>query len=245
MTPYGILAGFYDTLMSDVDYKARTDYIKQIFERHGLAPKIVLDAACGTGNISFALKSMGYDVIGADLSADMLAVAMQKGGGQNPLFLNQDIRKLDLFGTVDAAVCVLDGINHLLSPQSVTAAFSSIALFTVKGGLFVFDLNTPYKFEKILGNNTFVYDYDDIYCVWQNSFNAGRGICRFDLTFFIENRGSYGRSDENFCERAYTPRQIEKYLCKAGFRLEALYDDLSFHPPAADSERAVYVARRI
>jgi hypothetical protein len=155
------------------------------------------------------------------------------------------MRSLDLYGTVAGAVCTLDGINHLTTAQSVKKAFESVSLFLERDGLFVFDLNTPYKIAHTLGGNVYVYDYDDIYCVWQNSYNVKSKLCRFDLTFFELVGGRYIRSDESFAERAYTTAQIKSWLEEAGMSLDAVYDDLGFDKPLDDSERLVYVARKI
>lgn len=247
MSSYGIFAKYYDTLMSDVDYSARARYICQIFKKHGLPGNSILDLACGTGNISFELAKSGFDVIGVDSSEDMLSIAAQKAGTccQNPVFICQDMRSLDLYGTVAGAVCTLDGINHLTTPESVKKAFASVSLFLEKDGLFVFDLNTPYKIANILGDNAFVYDYDDIYCVWQNSFNKKTKRCRFNLTFFERVKDRYIRSDESFSERAHSTAEIKSWLEGAEMSLEAVYDDLGFDEERENSERLVYVARKI
>ncbi|HEX2938313.1 MAG TPA: methyltransferase domain-containing protein, partial [Ruminiclostridium sp.] len=235
MIPYSIFAKYYDTLMSDVDYDARTEYLCEIFKKHNLSGNSVLDLACGTGAVTYRLAEKGFDVIGIDLSEQMLSAAAAKSGcSDNPVFICQDMRHLDLYGTVSAAVCVLDGINHLPSRKSVEAAFSKVSLFLEKGGLFVFDLNTPYKMENILGSNAFVYDYDNIYCVWQNCYSSKNKTCYFDLTFFENNGKQYNRYDESFSEHAYTTRQIQNALEAAGFSLEAVYDDMRFEKPRSN-----------
>ena len=247
MKPYGVFAKYYDSLMSDVDYSTRAHYICEIFKRHNFEATSVLDLACGTGNISFELAKSGFDVIGIDASAEMLSQAAAKAGTncQNPIFICQDMRCLDLYGTVSAAVCALDGINHLTNAQSVKKALDCVSLFLERGGLFVFDLNTPYKISQTLGDNAYVYDNDDVYCVWQNSYNAVSRLCRFDLTFFELGGDSYKRYDESFSERAYTTAQIKSWLEKSGLSLEAVYDDLGFEKPPEQSERLVYVARKL
>ena len=246
MKPYGVFAKYYDILMSDVDYSARALYICDIFKRHNLVGNSVLDLACGTGSISFELAKSGFEVIGVDISDQMLSQAAIKAGAncQNPIFICQDMCSLDLYGTVSAAVCTLDGVNHLTSSQSVKKAFECVSLFLERDGLFVFDLNTPYKIANTLGDNSYVYDYDDIYCVWQNGYNAKSKMCRFDLTFFELNGEHYIRSDESFSEHAYTAVQIKKWLDAAGLSLEAVYDDLGFEAPLEDSQRLIYVARK-
>ena len=246
MKPYGVFAKYYDSLMSDVDYTSRAEYIIKIFDRHCIPTKSVLDLACGTGSISFELVKAGYDVIGVDGSAQMLSQAYSKIKSEgNPIFICQDMQSLDLFGTIGAAVCSLDGINHLTSAAAVKKTFERVSLFLEKGGIFVFDLNSPKKIEEVLGNNAYVYDKGDIYCVWQNSFNKKSRICRFDLTFFELSGGRYIRSDESFAERAYSTEQIKNLLDGAGLKLEAVYDDMTFDEPHENSQRIIYAVRKI
>lgn len=244
MIPYDLFARFYDRLMCDIDYKQRAAYFSEIFSRYSIDPGIVLDLACGTGSLTLELARAGFDVIGVDRSEGMLSAAAEKAeqSGQKALFLCQDMRSLDLYGTVGAAICHLDGINHLMSPQSVKLVFSKVALFLETGGLFIFDLNSLYKIENELGNNTFIYDMDDIYCVWQNSYNPRTRICNFDLTFFSQHGGLYSRSDEHFGERAYTIDKIREWLSQVGMRLDAVYDGFGFGKSGDRSKRLVCVA---
>ena len=248
MASYGVFAKYYDRLMRDVDYAARADYLCAIFKKHALAGTntMLLDLACGTGNISFLLAKAGFDVIGVDASPEMLAHAISKADSDahNPVFICQDMRRLDLYGTVKAAVCTLDGINHLTGREAVLESFKRVSLFLEPGGLFLFDLNTPYKLSHTLLDNTFVYDLGDLYCVWQNSYSKKSNVCRFDLTFFEKSGNTYLRSDEHFSEKAYSTAQIEKLLKLSGLTLEAVYDDMGFSEPKEDSERLIYVVRK-
>ena len=246
MTPYSVFAAYYDELMADVDYAGQAAYLRQAFRRHGLRPHLVLDLACGTGSLSMELVRAGMEVIGVDRSSQMLSQAVRKAGSTNgpAFFVCQDMRKLDLYGTVEAAVCTLDGVNHVTSPADVRRVFAGVSRFLNPGGLFVFDLNTPYKITRVLGDNVFLYDTDRVYCVWQNGLNPRTGLCRFDLTFFERKGDVYRRSDEQFAERAYSTRSIRRMLGQAGRVLEAVYAYPTFDAPAATAERAVYVARK-
>ena len=245
MKPYSAFAEYYDELMRDVDYAGRARYIAQIFGRHGLRPGLILDAACGTGSLTLELAREA-EVIGVDISPQMLSKASEKAGATNGrvLFICQDICALDLYGTVDAAVCSLDGINHLTRPGSVQQAFHRISLFLNPGGLFVFDLNSPYKIEQKFADNVFVYDTERVCCVWQNHYHPASRLCRFDLTFFSRAGDVYRRYDEEFAERAYTTRQIRNFLRRAGLKLEAFYEDPTFRAPDEKTERILYVARK-
>ena len=245
MRPYSAFAEYYDELMRDVDYAARAAYIGRIFARHGLRPKLILDAACGTGSLTLEL-ARDAEVIGVDISPQMLSKASEKAGSTNgrALFICQDIRSLDLYGTIDAAVCSLDGINHLTSPRGVRQAFDRISLFLNPGGLFVFDLNSPYKMAEKFADNVFVYDTERVCCIWQNQYCPASKLCRFALTFFERADDVYRRYDEEFAERAYTTRQIRNFLRKSGLRMEAAYADPTFEAPDEKTERILYVARK-
>ena len=155
MSGYSNFAKFYDTLTQDVNYQARAEYSNKLFEQNRLKPEIVLDLACGTGNMSIELAKLGYDVIGVDSSIDMLTVAKEKTADTNILFLCQKMETLDLYGTVNAVICNLDSINHLSNIKKVEQCFKQVSLFLEKGGLFIFDINTPYKIKNILGGLIF------------------------------------------------------------------------------------------
>lgn len=242
LSSYDVFADFYDRLMYDIDYPAKAEYYAELFRLHSAEPHIILDLACGTGGLTAALASFGYDMIGVDASSCMLTQASAKSPGL--LFICQDMRSLDLYGTVDAVICHLDGINHLLSPDAVKKTFGRVSLFLSPNGLFVFDLNTRRKLEKTLGNNTFVYDQSDIFCIWQNEYCKAQHICNFSLTFFVKEGSLYKRYEEQFAERAYSSGQICTWLRNAGMELEAKYDDFSFDKASAGSKRVTYVARK-
>ncbi len=243
---YNDFAGVYDRLMQDVDYKKRTAYLIRLFKKHGSLPSLLLDAACGTGGFSNELAAQGFEVIGVDMSEDMLDVAKQKAAkeGNDILFLCQSLQQLDLYGTVDGAICCLDSLNHITDYKTLCRALERIALFLEEGCLFIFDVNTEYKHREILGNNTFVIEQDDIYCVWQNEFNEQTLTTDILLDFFVLQGKAYQRGCEEFSERAYTMLELESALEKAGLEILAIYDDLSESPLSLKSDRAVFVTRR-
>ncbi|MDR3645640.1 MAG: class I SAM-dependent methyltransferase [Clostridia bacterium] len=245
MTPYSVFARYYDTLMADVDYAAQADYLRRLFECYGASPRLILDLGCGTGSLLMELVRAGYEVVGADANPMMLSAAAQKlAGSEAAVLVCQRMQELDLYGTVDAAVCMLDGINHLKSAREVLAAFRRVSLFLNPGGLFIFDINSVYKFQRTLACNAFIYDCDDVYCIWQNAFSQKSGLCRFDLTFFECCGSAYTRSDESFCERAYPRKKIEFLLKEAGLEPLAAYDGYGLKQAGETSERIVFVARK-
>ncbi len=245
---YSAFAGFYDELTGNISYKERANYFDAIIKEFHTEGPILLDLACGTGSLSVELSRLGYDVIGVDNSADMLSVALEKKyeTGEDILYLCQDMTELDLYGTVDTTICALDSINHVTDPKAVRKIFQNVSLFTVPGGLFIFDVNSPYKHREVLGNNTFVYDCENVYCVWQNEYEEESGIVNISLDFFSydEESDSYQRSSERFKERSYEPAWLEQLLDKCGFDILALYADDSREAPKEDSQRLIYVARK-
>ena len=247
MSGYGFFSSVYDTLTENVNYAARADYIADLLADNGIKGGILLDLACGTGTLSIEMSKKGFEVIGVDASADMLSVAMNNAyeADRNILFLCQPMQQLDLYGTINAAICTLDSINHLTDPDDVQATFDKVSLFTEPGGVFVFDVNTVFKHREILADNTFVYDMDDVYCVWQNSLDSATDTVQIDLDIFEQvDDDIYERMQESFCERAYALPLLKEMLGKAGFETVAVYDELSREEPKENSERLFIVARK-
>ena len=241
----GGFAGVYDAFMEDADYRSRADYILRILADGGIRDGILLDLGCGTGTLTALLADAGYDLIAADVSADMLARAREKlaGYGGRILFLLQDMRELDLYGTVRAAVCSLDGMNHLLTESDLLEAFRRVSLFTEPGGLFVFDLNTVYKHREILGDNCFVYENEDSFLVWQNELDPETDTVTMLLDVFEETPdGTYRRDGDEIAERAYPLPVIRSLLEQAGFSAVRFYADGTFEAPGEETARVCAVA---
>lgn len=247
MRSYSVFAGFYDALTDNVGYPARAKYLFELFSRFGVSSGLMLDLACGTGSLSVELAKLGFEMIGVDNSPEMLAVASEKaaGQGQDILFLCQNMQQLDLYGTIDAAVCTLDSLNHITRPREVQAVLQRVSLFMNPGGVFIFDVNTPYKHSEVLGNQTFVYDLDDVYCVWQNEYTPQTRVVSISLDFFIRSGNTYIRERESFSERAYTPGEWKQWLKSAGFELLAEYAELTDCPPQEDTQRIIYVVKKV
>lgn len=245
---YGVFSEFYDALTANVSYDTVAQVLGSLLTRYGKGRGLLLDLACGTGSVSVRLAEKGYEVIGVDLSPEMLSEAQNKAytTGQNILFLCQDMTKLDLYGTVDAAVCTLDGLCHLPNEESVSAALGKVSLFMNPGGVFLFDVNSVYKHRAVLGNNTFVYDTDDVYCVWQNTLLPDGVTVQMDLDFFepVSDPGDYVRQSERFTERAYPRETLEAMLKKAGFTVLDVFDGYSEKPAHDTSERLLFAVRK-
>lgn len=245
MSGYNAFAEVYDKLTDNIEYKKRADYVSTLFDRYGVRGKEpILDLACGTGSLTIELAKLGYDMIGVDSAYAMLSQAQNKKYEENVdvLFLCQDMTELDLYGTISGAVCMLDSLNHLDSAEDVKRTIEKVGLFMEHGGIFIFDVNTIYKHREIFGNNTFVYDCDDVYCVWQNSLNDDDSV-DISLDIFERKDGAYYRSGEEFSERAYPIGQYKKWLVDAGFELLHIYDEMSDRELNDRTQRAVFVAR--
>ena len=252
MTGYGDFAFYYDLLTENVDYEKRSEYIRNLLVDNGIDKGILLDIACGTGTLTLLLAQMGYDMIGVDASEEMLSVAQEKkmeaGIGNEAIFLCQKMQELDLFGTINAAVCTLDSINHITDEKTVQQVFSKVSLFMEDKGIFLFDVNTPYKHREVLGDNTFIYDMDDVYCVWQNSTDKKTLLTEVSLDIFEkdteEEEDVYYRYSEEFSEKGYELSQIKKWLTEYKFEVLGVYEELSKNKVGEKTQRAVFVARK-
>ena len=246
MSLYKDFASVYDLLMDDSDYSGRTEYLCRLFEKFDRMPTLMLDLACGTGEFSNRFAKKGVQVIGVDISEDMLCVAKEKSAekGNDILYLCQAAEELDLYGTVDGAVCCLDSLNHITAYEDFCRAIAKVSLFLEPERLFIFDVNTEYKHREILGNNTFVVEQDNVFCVWQNSFYSQENITDISLDFFVKEQESYKRFSEDFSERAYTCKEIEEAIKSAGLKIEAVYADMSENSPLENTDRVIYVTRK-
>ncbi len=243
---YDNFSDFYDLLTDNVEYEKRADYFCRLLSMCGIKSGILLDLGCGTGSMSVKMAERGFDVIGVDSSVGMLNAARQKAyeNGAEILLLNQNMQEIDLYGTVDCAICVLDGINHLEGEADVKRTFEKVSLFMNKGGAFAFDVNTIHKHKNILADNVFVYEPDDLFCVWQNDYNPDDNSVDISLDFFEEDGGVYYRSCESFTEQAYELDIIKLWLEKEGFEVVGIFDDLTTDPVNPETERAVFLAKK-
>ena len=251
MNSYSFLAGSYDKLTYDVGYDQWADYLEKHFQKRGLPGKTVLDLACGTGSLTVELANRGYEMIGVDLSPDMLGEASEKAMDEvgedqiPPIFLCQSMDKLDLYGTIDACVCCLDSINYVTDPKKLKKAFERVHLFLMPGGLFVFDINTV---EKLMGldGQVFLDETEDTYCVWRAEFEKRRSICSYFMDIFQldEETGLWERGEELHEERAYTVEELTAFLEDAGFKDIKTYGNLKMRAPAPGEDRIFFVARK-
>lgn len=247
---YNQFANVYDYFNGDADYDALFSAVHGALQAHGIADGIVADLGCGTGELTLRLAAAGYDMIGVDLSPEMLSVLRDKAqqaadagdaGAKRLLLLNQDLTALDLYGTVRAAVSTFDTLNHIGPYERFAAAVARAALFIEPGGLFLFDMNTPYKHRTVLADNTFTLEALDGRCVWRNAYCEADA--RTDIS--IEVSDAHGvLFDEQFCEYSYTRAQIGQACADAGLAVLDVCDGEHFSPLTDTSERFFITARR-
>ncbi len=246
---YGVFASYYDILTKNVNYKGYAKRVASLIsEFYPIGKKVlVCELACGTLSLGLELEKLGMSVLGTDLSGDMLSRAKEKiqQTGSNISVLKQDMQGLCLHVRADAVVCSLDALNHLPSLESVQKTFSAVYRNLKRGGLFIFDMNTPYKHREILGYNTFFYDTPEVSAVWQNEYREEDCSVGITLDFFAKEGGVYRRYTEKFRERAYPTRKIIKALGESGFKTLGTFDGLRKCAPLPRGERILYVARRI
>jgi SAM-dependent methyltransferase len=245
---YDLLAPFYDEVNKDIDYSLWADFIEKIIEREYRLgkPELILDLACGTGRMTRELARRGYDMTGVDNSVEMLDIARNSSAEYDILWLCQDMSEFELYGTVDVTVSCLDSINHITDTKKLKKCFELVHNYLIPDGLFIFDLNTRYKFENVYSDNTFVMETDKNYCVWQNYYSKKGGTCDFYITVFSQDEdGRYERQEAVDRERAYSLKHISRLLSDAGFETVDIYGDYDFNQADGNDERVYVVARCI
>lgn len=240
---YNDFSCVYDSLIDDVDYKKLCETLLRICEKYSHKPCLVLDAACGTGNFTKELVMSGLDVIGVDVSPEMLSVAQNKVGEKCRLIC-QDLCELDLYGTIDTVFCTLDSLNHIVDYEDFKKAIARMSMFLEPGGLMIFDVNTVYKHKEILSDNIFTQEKENIYLVWQNSLCEDNTV-NINMDFFIEMQdGRYARLSENFDERAYDENEIVDALSDEGLYVLETLDFYTFEKPNQTSEKVIYIVKK-
>ena len=240
---YSGFASVYDTLTSDVEYEKRCDYLETIFAKHlSERPELLCDLGCGTGSVCSILSQRGYDMIGIDSSDMMLDIATGKNEDKKILYLCQDMCEFELYGTVDVFLCMLDSLNYITSSEEINQVFALVKNYLNPGGIFIFDVNTLYKYEEILSDNTFVFEENGVFYTWENSFDGE--YCDFRLNFFVEDEnGKYTRLTEEHSQRYIAVNEIKEISQKNGLSVEGIYSELTFDKPQEDDQRLFFVLK--
>lgn len=243
---FAVLAEYYDRF-NGADYGAYADYTERVLKTYGSGSEsLILDLACGTGRLTEALAERGYDMIGADISEEMLSVAASSARekGLDILYLNQDMRSFELYGTVSAAVCTLDGISYLTDKRDAEKCFKLISNYLDPGALFLFDINSVYRFKEVLSKRDFFLSEDGVYLGWRSELDEKRGICELLLTFFIENAsGGYTKKEETQSERVWELDELSDTLKKCGLTVIDVFGGLDMHKANDTDEKWYFVCR--
>ncbi len=254
MAPYGGLASVYDMLMDDIDYDEWTRYVVDLLSKEGIRDGLVAELGCGTGKLTRRLAAAGYDMIGIDDSPEMLSEARREStdgfsaakGKKLPdiLYLQQDMRDLELYGTVRAVVSVCDSLNYITKPAELTKVFALINNYLDANGLFLFDFNTSSKYEQ-MGDSTFAEVRENCAYIWENYYEPESQLNEIDLTLFLkqENGSSYDRTEEIHLQRGYTLQEIKACLQTARLSFVTAYDAYTLNAPTRQSGRIFVVAR--
>lgn len=240
---YGSFAYVYDIFMDNVPYDEWGEYLVSLLKKYGVEDGLVLDMGCGTGAMTRYLDAHGYDMTGIDVSEEMLTIAKEKSS-PDILYLLQDMREFELYGTMRAAVSICDSMNYILEEDDLLRVFSLVNNYLDPGGIFIFDLNTVYKYQKILGEQTIAEDREECSFIWDNFYDEEEMINEYDLTVFVQEEGDlFRRYCETHYQRAYSLETVRALIEKAGMEVLAIYDAFTYNKPKPDSERVYFVAR--
>ena len=246
MEAYGDFARVYDMFMDNIPYEAWCRYLTELLEEYGVQDGLVLELGCGTGSMKELLAARGYDMIGIDNAPQMLQKAMEKKqeSGQDILYLLQDMREFELYGTVKAVVSVCDSMNYMTEEEDLLDVFRLVNNYLDPGGIFIFDLNTVYKYKYLLGDNTIAENRDEGSFIWENQYDEETGLNVYQLALFIPVEDNLCQKyEEIHYQQAYTLEQIQELLLEAGMEYITAYDAFTHDAPHEDSERIYVVAR--
>jgi SAM-dependent methyltransferase len=258
MQPYTGFASVYDVFMDNVPYDEWTDYVVHLLNKYGVANGLVLELGCGTGSMTERLATKGYDMIGIDNSEDMLAIAREKSieNGNNILYLCQDMREFELYGTVAAVVSVCDSMNYILNEEDLLKVFRLVNNYLDPKGVFIFDLDTQYAYEEVIGDSTIAENRDEGSFIWENTYYEEEMINEINLTLFLPAEDEedtengdlqipkyFIKHEETHYRRAYSIDTIRRLIEEAGMEWVAVYDALTEKEPNPYSERVYIIAR--
>lgn len=241
---YESFAQVYDELMDNVPYDEWAEFYTNKLKEYGIADGLVCDIGCGTGSMTMRLAKAGYDMIGIDNSEEMLLMAREKAGESEILYLQQDMREFELYGTVRACVSVCDCVNYVLEEDELTDVFRLVNNYLDPKGIFVFDFNTTYKYEQVIGDTVIAENREDCSFIWENYYDREEQINEYDLTIFVRGEDDrYERFTETHLQRGYTLSQMKDMLAKAGMDFAEAVDMDTLAEPTEVSERICIVAR--
>ena len=246
MDAYTSFARVYDTFMDNIPYEEWAVYLTGLLNEYGVNDGLFLDLGCGTGNMTELLAKEGYDMIGVDNAEEMLEIAMEKRekSGHDILYLLQDMREFELYGTVRAVVSVCDSVNYIDEEEDLTEVFRLVNNYLDPGGVFIFDFNTLYKYREILGDRTIAENREDCSFIWDNYYYEEERINEYELSIFIrEKENLFRRYEETHFQRGYTLDEMIRMIKDSGLEFVTAYDAFTREAPKEDSERIYVIAR--
>lgn len=247
MEAYTDFAEVYDIFMDNTPYQEWCSFLLEQFQKNNITKDLVLDLGCGTGTLTRMLKEAGYDMIGIDYSEEMLSIARQKEeetkNKKSILYLQQDMREFELYGTVKAIVCVCDSINYLLEDEDVIKTFQLVNNYLDPKGLFIMDFNTVYKYSMVIGDTTIAENRDNCSFIWENYYHEKEHINEYDLTIFTKKEELYRKSVETHYQRGYTVEEMTSFIKRSGLELVGVMDADTHEAVTEKSERVYVIAR--
>lgn len=243
MEAYTSFAQVYDLFMDNVPYDEWCEYLTALFEEYGIKDGLLLDLGCGTGKLTQLMSEKGYDMIGVDNSYEMLDMAKQRTD-ESILYLMQDMREFELYGTVKGVYSACDCVNYITEEEDLREVFRLVNNYLDPGGIFIFDMNSPFKYQELLAENTFAENREEGSFIWENYFDEEEGINEYDLTLYIKNEDeSFQRFQEVHYQKCYELTTIKRLLSEAGMEFVAAYEDYTKKPVSKESERILVIAR--
>ena len=246
MEMYEDFAQVYDRFMDETPYEVWADFVEKKLKEAGIEDGLVLDLGCGTGSVTELLAKKGYDMIGVDISDRMLDIAMEKRtrSGLDILYLQQDMREFELYGTVRAVICLCDSLNYLLEEDDLLTTFKLVNNYLDPNGLFIFDFNTVYKYETVIGDSTIAENREDCSFIWENYYTAEDQINEYDLTIFVkQQKDLFRKFTETHLQRGYTLETMKRLVEQSGLIfVEAL--DADTHGSVTETSERIYVIAR-
>ena len=245
MEAYTGFAEVYDVFQDNVPYEEWCSYVTGLLKEYQVMDGLGRDLGCGTGSLTGLMARSGYDMIGIDNSGEMLQIAMNKrnASGLDILYLLQDMRGFELYGTVKAVISICDSMNYIMEYQELVEVFRLVNNYLDPKGVFIFDLNTEYKYRELLADNTFAEDREESSFIWNNFYDEEDKVNEYDLTLFVKEGELYRKFEETHYQRAYGLDQIQQAIRDGGMEFVAAYDACTRNPVQQDSERIYVIAR--
>ncbi len=246
MEAYTSFASVYDTFMDNIPYEEWAEYLSGVLAEYEVTDGIVLDLGCGTGTLTELMAARGFDMIGVDYSEEMLEIAMEKRAesGRDILYLLQDMREFELYGTVRAVISICDSLNYITEEEELEEVFRLVNNYLDPEGVFIFDFNTVYKYREILGDQTIAESREDCSFIWDNYYYEEEQINEYELSLFLQEEGNlYRKYVETHYQKGYELETIKSLLEKSGMKFVTAYDAFTRNPPTKESERVYVIAR--